>query len=289
MTTGVIDATIGLAMAEEVTPAVHEMMVAVARRVVDERLASQARTDERLEHLTAAVEHLAAAQARTDESVKALAVAQARTDESVKALAAAQARTEERLDALAAAQARTDESVKALAVAQARTEERLDALAAAQTRTDESVHRLGEAQTRTEHALQVLARQVGGLSNTVGGDIEDIAYIVLHDVLKREFGWQVGELQRSWQTWNGQPEEVNVFGQAGDPSRPETVIWVVGEAKHNLTLKEVNDFVAQLTRARRHLHGEIFPVCFCYRARPEVQQRVREAGLRLVFSYGKLL
>jgi hypothetical protein len=43
---------------------------------------------------------------------------------------------------------------------------------------------------------------------------------VLHDVLRREFGWQVGVLERSWQTWDGEPEEVNIFGQASDPARP---------------------------------------------------------------------
>ncbi|MGA9349754.1 MAG: hypothetical protein WBW48_13250, partial [Anaerolineae bacterium] len=114
-------------------------------------------------------------------------------------------------------------------------------------------------------------------------------YIVLHDVLKREFGWQVGVLERKWQTWDGEPEEVNVFGEATDPARPGEVIWIVGEAKHNLTQKEVDRFAGQVERARRHLVGEIFPVCFCYRARPEVQQRVRDAGIRLVFSYGKLV
>jgi len=135
-----------------------------------------------------------------------------------------------------------------------------------------------------------LSQQIGGLSETVGGDIEDIAYIVLHDVLKREFGWQVGVLERSWQTWNEEPEEVNIFGQASDPARPAEVIWIVGEAKHNLTLKEVSRFVGQVERARRHLlEGEVFPVCFCYRARPEVQQQVRDAGIQLVFSYGKLV
>jgi len=63
----------------------------------------------------------------------------------------------------------------------------------------------------------------------------------------------------------------------------------VGEAKHNLTSREVQRFIRQVERARRHLMGEVFPVCFCYRARPEVQKLVREAGLRLVFSYGKLV
>lgn len=176
---------------------------------------------------------------------------------------------------LAEAQRGTQEWVKELAVAQARTEKRIEELAV--------------AQARTEQALERLSRQVGELSETVGGDIEDIAYIVLHDVLKREFGWEVGVLERSWQTWDGEAEEVNVFGAATDPARPGEKIWIVGEAKHNLTAKEVERFSHQLVRARRHLVGELFAVCFCYRARPEVQQQVREAGIRLVFSYGKLV
>jgi len=190
-------------------------------------------------------------------------------------LAEAQRRTEERMGSL-------ELVVERLAEAQQRTAEEMKKLAAAQVR-------LATAQTRTERALERLSQQVGGLSDTVGGDIEDIAYIVLHDVLKREFGWQVGVLEREWQTWDGEPEEVNVFGEATDPARPGEVIWVVGEAKHNLTQKEVDRFAGQVERARRHLVGEIFPVCFCYRARPEVQQRVRDAGIRLVFSYGKLV
>jgi len=218
-----------------------------------------------------------------------LAEAQRRTMEEMKGLAAAQRRTEERMGSLELAMER-------LAEAQQRTEERvgnlelaLEQLAAAQARTDAAVKELAEAQRRTERALERLSHQVGGLSDAVGGDIEDIAYIVLHDVLKREFGWQVGVLERSWQTWDGKPEEVNVFGQASDPARPDRVIWIVGEAKHNLTAKQVERFIRQVERARRHLVGEIFPVCFCYRLRPEVQQMIRDAGLRLVFSYGKLV
>ena len=179
--------------------------------------------------------------------------------------------------------------VKDLAQAQERTEERVEELAHAQRRTEERVGELAQAQRRTEVALQKLSRQVGGLSETVGGDIEDIAYIVLHDVLQREFGWQVGVLERQWQTWGKEPEEVNILGQARDPSRPDQVIYIVGEAKHNLTAKEVNRFIGQLKRAGDHLEGEIFPVCFCYRARPEVQQKLKDAGIQLVFSYGKIV
>lgn len=123
----------------------------------------------------------------------------------------------------------------------------------------------------------------------MGGDIEDIAYIILHDVLRREFGWQVGVLERTWQTWNNEVEEIDVFGSAIDPTRPEQTIWIVGEAKHSLTAREIERFAQQVERARQYLTGEVFAVCFCYRARPEVQQQVKTAGLRLVFSCGKLM
>jgi hypothetical protein len=145
------------------------------------------------------------------------------------------------------------------------------------------------AQARIEVALGRLSRQVGVLSETIGGDLEDVAYIVLHEVLKRELGWEVEPLERAWQKWGEELEEIDVFGRARDPSRPEQVIWIVGEAKHNLTRKEVKRFAGRVERARAHLEGEVFPVCFCYRARPEVQEEVRTAGMRLVFSYGKLV
>jgi predicted nuclease with TOPRIM domain len=190
---------------------------------------------------------------------------------------------------LAEAQRRAEERLSGVEERLSGVEERLSGVEERLSRLEEAVVALAEAQQRTERALQRLSRQVGGLSETVGGDIEDIAYIVLHDVLKREFDWQVGVLERSWQTWDGQPEEVNVFGQASDPVRPERVIWIVGEAKHNLTAREVDRFIGQVERARQHLEGEVFAVCFCYRARPEVQQMVRDAGLRMVFSYGKLV
>jgi len=165
----------------------------------------------------------------------------------------------------------------------------LERLAEAQAKTEERVTRLEAAVERLADGMDKLRKQVGGLSETVGGDIEDIAYIVLYDVLKREYGWKVEPLERSWQEWDGELIEVDVFGQAKDPAGPERIIWIVGEAKHNLTMKEVERFVGVVERAARNLKGEIFPVCFCYRARPEVQNALRLQGIYLVFSYGKLV
>ncbi|MDR5695575.1 MAG: hypothetical protein QN198_12205 [Armatimonadota bacterium] len=252
--------------------------LAAAQARLDERfaelVAAQERTEERLGQLAVRVEQLAAAQAKTEERVGQLAEAQARTEERVGQLTV-------RVDHVEAALAR-------LAEAQARTEERVGQLTVRVDHVEIALARLAEAQTRTERTVQRLAKQVGGLSETVGGDIEDIAYIVIHDVLGRELGWEVGILERSWQRWNGKVEEINIFGQAKDPAHPERTIWIVGEAKHNLTLREVERFARKVERARRHLTGEIFPVCFCYRARPEVQERLQELGIRLVFSYGRM-
>ena len=69
------------------------------------------------------------------------------------------------------------------------------------------------------------------------------------------------------------------------PGKAGEAIWIVGEAKHNLTEKEVKKFIGKVVRVKRHLEGQVFPVCFCYRVRPEVQQMIGGAGIRSVFSY----
>jgi predicted nuclease with TOPRIM domain len=202
--------------------------------------------------------------------------------DAVARLTEAQARTEERMGRLEEAQIRTEERMGRLEEAQIHTEERMG-------RLEEALARLAEAQTETQRELRQLSRQVGGLSDRMGGEIEDRAYRVLPRVLKRELGWDVGDLERAWQYWNGEAEEVNIFGQARDPAQPDRAIWIVGEAKHNLTINQVNRFAKQVGRARQHLKGDVFPVCFCYRARPDVQARAQELGIRLIFSYGRMI
>jgi hypothetical protein len=205
-----------------------------------------------------------------------------RLEAALVRLAEAQARTEERLGRLEETQARTEAALARLAEAQARTEERVGRLEEAQVRTEE---RLAEVAA----ALDRLARQVGGLSDAFGGEIEDIAQGVVYATLRRELGWDLDVWVRKWVTWDGEPQELDFFGEATDSARPDVMIWIVGEAKHNLTEADVRRFARVVERARRNLGGEVFPVCFCYRARPEVQRVVEDAGLRLVFSYGKLV
>ena len=183
---------------------------------------------------------------------------------------------------LTKAQQRTEQRVEELAVAQQRTEQRVGELVVAQ-------QDLTKAQQRTERVLEQLSRQVGGISNRLGSDLEDVARAAIQDVLKRELGWNVGSLGPSWQQWNGKKEEVDMLGTATDPSRPHEKIWIVGEVKFNLTVKDVERFAKKVSRARRHLAGEMLAVCFCYRARPEVEEAATRNGIRMVYSYGRFV
>ena len=263
------------------------------------------------------VKELAEAQQRTEQRVEDLAETQQRTEQRVEDLAEsqqhlveAQQRTEQRVEDLAEAQQRTEQRVEELAEsqqhlveAQQRTEQRVEDLAEsqqhlveAQQRTEQRVEELAESQQHTEHALQQLARQMGGLarqlggmSDRMGGDLEEVAAIMVHDVLERELGWQIDELDRAWQMWNGEEEEIDVFGQAHDPLRPDTTLWIVGEVKFNLTMRDVERFTFLLARAAGHLEGEIVPVCFSYRVRPSVREAVKMAGYHLVLSNGRMM
>jgi DNA repair exonuclease SbcCD ATPase subunit len=235
------------------------------------------------------VGELAEAQQRTQQQVTELAEAQQRTEQRVAELAEAQQRTQQQVAELVEAQQRTEQRVAELAEAQQRTEQRVAELAEAQRRSEERLGRLESAIEQLVHAIDGLRKQVGGLSDMMGGDIEDVAHGVVYATLRRELGWQVSMLERVWKTWDDEPEEIDIFGTAIDSTKPERKIWIVGEAKRNLTLREVEKFSEQLRRARENLPGEIFPVCFCYRARPEVQEAAQNAGIRLIFFSGKLI
>ncbi len=208
--------------------------------------------------------------------------------EIVRNIAETQDRTDQHLAELADAQKRTEQRVEDLGKAQQRTEQRVEELAEAQQRTEEAQQRTETAQQRTELAVQRLAREVGGLSNRLGGDLEDVAAIVIEDTLHREFGWEVDELSRSWQEWEGVQIEVDVFGKAEDPSRPGLQLWIVGEVKFNMTQRDVNRFGQLVARASNSLDGEVVPVCFCYRIRPQVQKVLKEEGYNLVMSSGRM-
>lgn len=200
------------------------------------------------------------------------------------------------------AQVETGQQIKELAAAQNRTEQRVEELASTLQSTEQQVKELAIAQQEMTKAVQSVAKQVGALSDHFGGTIEDAAIGLVYLALTRDKGWKVEEIDNGWQSWDFVrndidndwavrslvTEEIDFFGLLVDPERPNTKIWLIGEAKFNLTLREVHRFASKLERIRPHLQGELFPLCFCYRARPEVVNAAREAGLHFIGSKGRL-
>ncbi|WKT81198.1 hypothetical protein QYC27_13075 [Thermosynechococcus sp. PP45] len=190
-------------------------------------------------------------------------------------LAQAQKRTEERVDQLTV-------TVAELAQAQKRTEERLEELAAAQKRTEERVDQLAAAQERTERAVKQLARQVGGLSEALGGSLEDLALEVVPEILEYRWGMEIEFCDRdTLPLRNGEYEfDLVIRGQvAGRP------ILVLGEVKSNITESEVERFLNLV--AHVEAPEEVRPLFFGYRVERAAKALIRDRGAVMVTTRGK--
>jgi len=223
--------------------------------------------------LARAQQNLAEAQQRTEQRVEQLA-------EEQRKLAQAQQRTEQRVEQLAEAQQRTEQRVEQLAEEQRK-------LAQAQRRTEQRVEQLAQAQQKTEHALQLLARQVGGLSDKLGGSLEDLAIETLPYVLSEAWGIEVSDCGHDSFIIDGREVDVDLVlrGTIGGAN-----VVVLGEVKARLTAREVDAFLQRVERIRGAVGcDDVRAVFFGFQANLDARQRIREAGAAMVFSNGRLL
>jgi len=230
--------------------------------------------------LARAQQNLAEAQQRTEQRVEQLAEAQQRTEQRLEQLAEEQRK-------LAEAQQRTEQRVEQLAEAQQRTEQRVEQLAEAQQRTEQRVEELAQAQQKTEHALQLLARQVGGLSDKLGGSLEDLAIETLPYVLSEAWGIEVSDCGHDSFIIDGREVEVDLVlrGTIGGAN-----VVVLGEVKARLTAREVDAFLQRVEQVRSVVGcDDVRAVFFGFQANLDARQRIREAGAAMVFSNGRLL
>jgi len=198
-----------------------------------------------------------------------------------KDLAQAQAKTEETVG-------RLEDAVERLAQAQQRTELRVEELAQAQQRTELRVEELAQAQQRTERELRMLARQVGGLSERLGGSLEDLSYDVLPACLDKYYDIEVAELRRDFIKIGRKEIEVNVLGEGIYKKTGKPVI-IVGEVKSNITLKETKKFINTLKAIKPTLKVEVFTLLFGFRIHLDARSLAKKQGIHLFVSYGKEL
>jgi len=192
----------------------------------------------------------------------------------VQELAKAQGRTEKRVESLA-------QSQQELAQAQGRTEKRVESLA-------QSQQELAQAQKRTEKEIRNLARQVGGLSDRMGGSLEDLSYDVLPACIEKYHGIEVDELGRDFIRVDGKEVEVNVFGK-GKKIKTGKELTIIGEVKSNITLKEVDRFLSLLKKVGPTIKEDIFTLLFGFRIHLDAREKAKKQGVHLFVSYGKEL
>ena len=232
-------------------------------------------------------------------SQKELAEAQKRTEARLQELTEAQNRTEARVGELTEAQKRTEARVQELTEAQKRTEARLGELTEAQNRTEARVEELtrsqkelAEAQKRTESALAKLAerlddtnKQLGGLAITVGFTLENEAYRALPVLLERDHQLKLTEpLRRDYLAdAKGRDLEVNILGRGIHGSDP---VWIIGEAKAQLSKNEVDRFIRNRVEPLKPVCGKVFPILVAHMVSSrDVPEYARQRGVALYLSY----
>ncbi|MFM8435855.1 MAG: hypothetical protein ACKOBP_11045 [Planctomycetia bacterium] len=237
--------------------------------------------------LTGVVADLANAVTDLAESQKELADAQKRTEIRVEELADAQKRTEVHVEELAEAQKRTEIRVEELAEAQKRTEVRVEELADAQKRTEQRVGELADAQKGTEIAVADLARQVGGLSNALGGSLEDFACDLVPEILEKHWRLAVASAQPEEIETSRGPYEVDLVVRGTIDHRP---VIVVCEVKTAVSATEVTRFmrIVESLRAARP-DEDIRALFFGYRADRKARDEIVQAGAAMVFTRGVMI
>ena len=177
-----------------------------------------------------------------------------------------------------------EEAIEKLTLAQQKTKERLNQLA-------QRVDQLAIAQQKTEIEIKNLTitvkrmqKELGGLSHSVGFDLENRAYKALPHLLKERFGIRVEDrlLRQFIEYPDGKEEEVNIFGKARKDGK---IIYIIGESKTHLSIKDIDKFKRRLSRIEKVIKEEKFPIFVVHSASPRIVKYAEENGFSVFFSY----
>jgi hypothetical protein len=160
-------------------------------------------------------------------------------------------------------------------------------LAHSQQELAQSQQVLAQAQARTEWAVQDLAKQVGGLSNALGGSLEDFACDLVPEMLEKYWQMKVKSAKPEELLIGHRYREIDVVVRGTIAGKP---VVVVCEVKATLSHKEVDRFLATVERFKAlHPNDDIRPLFFGYKADRKARERIVAAGAAMVFTRGVML
>jgi uncharacterized protein YukE len=225
------------------------------------------------------VQDLGGSQKRTETRVEDLADSLKRTDKKVEELADALKRTDKKVDELADALKRTDKKVDELADSLKRTDKKVDELSDALKQTDEKVDKL-------EKSVQNLARQVGGLSESFGGSLEDFALDIVPEVLENNWNMTIDLAYRDDFVIRNKTVEIDLIIEGLVQDKP---IVVLCEVKSNLTLEEAKKFFLLVELIKDKFEAEIRVLFFGYRVKRDALEFIKDMGGFAISTRGLLL
>lgn len=160
-------------------------------------------------------------------------------------------------------------------------------LADAQKDLADSQKELADAQKRTEFAVADLAKQVGGLSNALGGSLEDFACDLVPEILEKHWRLEIVSAQPEEVETSRGDHEIDLVVRGSIDRRP---VMVVCEVKAAVTATEVARFMKLVERLRAaRPDDDIRAVFFGYRADRKAREAIVKAGAAMVFTRGILI
>ena len=208
--------------------------------------------------------------------------------EVVHDLGEAQKRTEMRVEELADAQKRTEERVEEMQVT-------MQAMQASQQAMQGSLQAMQASQQEMQGSLQEmqraitdLAKQVGGLSNTVGANLEDFACDLVPELLEKYWRFvTVSAGPEELTTTDGVSREFDVVVRGTIDGRPVTVLC---ETKATVSTTEVSKFLRIVEKVREAYPGEdVRPLFFGYKANSAARGLITQSHAAMIFTRGVMI
>ena len=187
------------------------------------------------------------------------------------------------------------EVVYDLGEAQKRTEMRVEemqvtmqAMQASQQEMQGSLQAMQASQQEMQRAVTDLAKQVGGLSNAVGANLEDFACDLVPELLEKYWRFvTVSAGPEELTTADGVGREFDVVVRGTIDGRPVTVLC---ETKATVSTTEVSKFLRIVEKVRGAYPGEdIRPLFFGYKANSAARGLITQSHAAMIFTRGVMI
>jgi len=201
--------------------------------------------------------------------------------EVVRDLAEAQKRTEIHVDELAQSQQDMRVTMQDMQASQRDMQASMQDMQA-------SIKDMQVSQLEMQRAVTDLAKQVGGLSNTVGANLEDFACELVPELLEKYWRFAtVSAGPEELTTADGVSREFDVVVRGTIDGRPVTVLC---ETKATVSPTEVAKFLRIVEKVREAYPGEdIRPLFFGYKANSAARGLIVQSQAAMIFTRGVMI